>query len=125
MNLDPSEIKKKIVENSKLKVQNIPNTILKTNRNTRNAFIQNKIYEIDLHKLDNIVDQLKLAEEHINIALKNGQKEIKIIHGIGEGKLKSAIHDLLKAPEYKKHISEIKTEIDALYDPAITICVFK
>ncbi|MCX8481165.1 MAG: Smr/MutS family protein, partial [Sediminibacterium sp.] len=64
-----------------------------------------KKYELDLHveKLtpllssnEILLEQLKLAEQFIDNALVLNLSEVVLIHGIGDGVLKKALHGFLK-----------------------------
>ena len=78
-----------------------------------------KIYpSIDLHG-EYVFSAKELTKEFINdnITLKN--KKICIVHGIGEGKLREMVHDLLK---HDKRIKSYKLDF---VNPGCTIAEIK
>lgn len=92
------------------------------------------VNEIDLH-LENLTDspsklnnrdklhlQLDHASEFIQRAIKYGSSKVYLIHGIGKGKLKEHLHDLLhKHP----HVKFYKNEYHHKYGYGATEVVFR
>lgn len=66
--------------------------------------------------------QINLFERELDNALVRGIDELIVIHGIGEGVLKSAIHKILKQ---HPHISDYKNEYHPLYGWGSTKIIFK
>jgi hypothetical protein len=90
--------------------------------------------EIDLHvdstqfsggKKDNkyaIEYQLDALDAALDKAISKGKVEIRIIHGIGKGKLKDEIHKILKSPP---HVKSFENTYHARYGMGSTIVHFK
>lgn len=88
---------------------------------------------VDLHldpsKLQNgmiedqlaIEHQLSFFEKAIDIAIAQNKTELRIVHGIGKGKLKSAIHQYLKK---HPHISSYDDSYHHKYGNGSTIVYF-
>ena len=53
-----------------------------------------ELLEIDLHGL-RVLDALKLVEEKIDRAVLAGVDEVRLVHGIGSGAIRQALHELL------------------------------
>lgn len=51
---------------------------------------------LDLHGMSS-EDAVRAAERHLNAAILAGAQQTKIIHGLGTGKLRSAVHALLSS----------------------------
>src|SRR6185312_16235451 len=83
------------------------------------SHIQPVSYEIDLH-IEKLIDnpkglsntemlkiQLDALDHYLHTAIVNRQERVVIIHGLGKGALKKAVHNLLsKIPEVKKFANE-------------------
>ena len=69
------------------------------------------LLDVDYHMsaFDKLNLQVKTFKEFININLSKRKKKVLVIHGIGEGRLKSEIASLLNRPGYDMH--------DANYSP--------
>ncbi|MBX2932348.1 MAG: Smr/MutS family protein [Chitinophagaceae bacterium] len=89
---------------------------------------------IDLH-IDKITDdwkhlsnfeilsiQLKEFEKWYDIALANKQSSLTVIHGVGKGKLKSEIHEILK---YKPEVKKFNDDYNAKFGYGATEIFFK
>lgn len=50
---------------------------------------------IDLHKTTTIIEAIELLEHELFLLYKKKEMQCKVIHGIGEGKLATAVHDVL------------------------------
>lgn len=78
-----------------------------------------KIYPfLDLHG-EYVFSALELTKEFINDSITLKNKKICIIHGIGEGTIKRAVHDLLK------HDKRIKSYQVDIMNPGYTIVEIK
>jgi hypothetical protein len=76
-------------------------------------------YEIDLH-IENLVDntrgmdnadmlnfQLKAFDKYMHLAVMHRQERMIVIHGLGKGVLRDAIHDILaNTPEVDHYVNE-------------------
>ncbi len=70
---------------------------------------QSSIPSIDLHKFHQLDKQLTETEKAIDQAILKGHSGLVIIHGKGQGILKSQIKKLLKV---HKHVAEFKSLLD-------------
>ena len=82
---------------------------------------------VDLHIISGNVEfplqyQLDLFEKELDRALVSGLSEFRVIHGIGEGVLKNAIHQILKK---HPHILSYNNEYHPLYGMGSTKIIFK
>lgn len=66
--------------------------------------------------------QLNAFEKYYNLAVAHHQKELIIIHGVGEGKLREEIHDILKL---KKEVKSFVNQYHHLYGYGATEIFFK
>ncbi len=83
-----------------------------------NYMLFNNLPELDLHGQDRF-SAVILADSFIKENLKMGNKLIKIVHGIGEGILKSEIHKFLKN---NKLVREYRIDI---FNQGVTIVEIK
>jgi dsDNA-specific endonuclease/ATPase MutS2 len=62
---------------------------------------------IDLHKTTTIIEATDLLEHELFLLYHKKEKQCQIIHGIGEGKLAAAVHDVLnKNPLVKNWLED-------------------
>jgi hypothetical protein len=66
--------------------------------------------------------QLKAFEKYYDLAVAHHQKELTIIHGVGEGKLKDEIHDILKL---KREVKSFVNQYTGAYGYGATEIYFK
>jgi hypothetical protein len=66
--------------------------------------------------------QLKTFEKYYDLAVIHMQPSLTVIHGIGEGKLRDAIHDLLRQ---KKEVKKYVNQFHPLYGFGATEILFK
>jgi hypothetical protein len=66
--------------------------------------------------------QLKAFEKYYDLAVAHHQKELIIIHGVGVGKLKEEVHDILKL---KKEVKSFVNQYTAAYGYGATEIYFK
>ncbi len=77
---------------------------------------------IDLHKYDQLSQQLESTESAIDRAISNGHNGLVIIHGKGQGILKTEIIKLLKNHH---QIAEFKSVKDSLNESGVIRVRFK
>lgn len=89
---------------------------------------------IDLHLTDNIINsshyepkyslqiQMDYFEKELDKSLVIGYHEVHVIHGIGEGILKKAVHEYLKT---HPHVQSFVNEYHPLYGFGSTKVIFK
>jgi dsDNA-specific endonuclease/ATPase MutS2 len=65
--------------------------------------------------------QLKAFEKYYDLALAHYQPTLTVIHGIGEGKLKDEIHEILKT---KKEVKSFVNQYSNLYGYGATEIFF-
>lgn len=118
----------------KEKVQfKLPSVIPHTNGKIRSVQDIPK-YEVDLH-IEQLVDdrkglsnaeilfiQLAELEKYLDIAIKNKQDRLIVIHGVGKGVLRNEVHQLLKANPF---VFSIESGWQAGYGFGATIACFK
>ena len=91
-------------------------------------------YELDLH-IENLIDntkglsnaemlhlQLQELERYLDIAIKNRQDKMVVIHGVGKGVLRSEVQRILKTNEF---VQELESGWQAGYGFGATIAYFK
>ena len=86
--------------------------------------------EIDLHLNDThpgfdprmaLLEQMEIFEKAFDTALAQNQFELRVIHGVGSGKLKSEIHKFLKG---NKYIRSYSCEWHPMYGVGSTLIIF-
>jgi Smr domain len=75
-----------------------------------------------LSNYEMLVLQLNTFEKYYDLAIAHKQKTLVVIHGIGEGKLKEEIHDVLKL---KKEVKSFVNQYHELYGYGATEIFFK
>lgn len=77
---------------------------------------------IHLSNFEILTMQLNTFEKFYDLAVSHRQPSLIIIHGVGEGKLKSEIHEILKS---KKEVASFINQYHALYGYGATEIFFK
>ncbi len=78
--------------------------------------------DISLSNYEILLLQLNTFEKYYDLAIAHKQKALTIIHGIGEGKLREEIHDILKL---KKEVKSFVNQYHELYGYGATEIFFK
>lgn len=79
--------------------------------------MENPFYRVE----DSLYIQLSIFEKELDNAILQNRDSLMIIHGIGNGKLKSEIHKILSG---NKMVKEFKNNYHALYGNGATIVYF-